>query len=79
MQNRFSLSYAVEQRLRFIDFLLHQYGFINRSAIEDYFGMSQPNASNDLQAYLTIAPENMVYDAKAKAYVRSETFQRVWP
>ena len=34
------MRYAIEQRLRLIDFLLHQYGSVNRSALEDYFGVS---------------------------------------
>lgn len=32
------MNYAVQQRLRFIDFLLYHYGRINRSVIMDYFG-----------------------------------------
>ena len=46
------MTYAVEQRLRFIDFLLHQYGVLNRSAIMDYFGISQPCATRDIQEYI---------------------------
>ncbi|HET6807235.1 MAG TPA: hypothetical protein VFH59_17500 [Frateuria sp.] len=71
-------SYAVEQRLRLIDFLLYQYGSINRSALEFFFGISTPQASLDLRAYLALAPDNAVYDKAAKAYVRTERFRLVW-
>jgi hypothetical protein len=38
-------TYAVEQRLRLIDFLVAQYGHVNRSALCDYFGISEQQAS----------------------------------
>ncbi|WP_321904444.1 hypothetical protein [Paraburkholderia tropica] len=72
------LKYAVEQRLRFIDFLVAHYGTVNRAALVDYFGISMPCASGDLSEYQEFAPNNIVYDKKAKAYVRSTNFKRVW-
>lgn len=72
------MTYAVEQRLRFIDFLLHQYGTLNRSAGMDYFGISSPQASRDIQDYILMAPENIVYDKNAKMYQRGVNFSRVW-
>jgi hypothetical protein len=72
------LTYAVEQRLRFIDFLLGQYGSVNRTALVDYFGISTPCASMDFAKYMAIAPENITYDKSAKAYVTSANFKRVW-
>lgn len=73
-----NLTYAVEQRLRFIDFLLYHYGTLNRSAIMDYFGVSMPQASADIRDYLDIAPNNAIYDKSAKTYKRSGSFTRVW-
>lgn len=73
------ISRAIMERLRFIDFLLSQYGTMNRSAIMDYFGLSSPQASIDIQAYLEHAPGNMDYDQSAKCYRRTEAFKRVWP
>jgi hypothetical protein len=73
------LPYAVEHRLRMIDFLLHQYGSINRSALTFYFGISVPQASADMRAYLNLAPRNATYDARGKRYVRTESFRLVWP
>ena len=73
------LKYAVEQRLRLIDFLVAHYGSINRGALVDYFGISMPQASNDIGAYIERAPDNLSYDRKAKTYVRASSFVRVWP
>ncbi|MDR7193377.1 hypothetical protein [Luteimonas terrae] len=72
-------SYAVEQRLRLIDFLLQQYGHFNRAALVDYFGISVPQASADLSAYLELAPGNAEYDVRRKTYVRTDRFARVYP
>jgi hypothetical protein len=65
-------------RLRFIDFLLDHYGTFNRGAIVDYFGLSMPQASLDIQAYMTMAPGNTEYDKSARTYRRTESFRRVW-
>lgn len=74
-----TFTYAVEQRLRFIDFLLHQYGTLNRSAVMDFFGVSEPCASRDIGQYIELAPGNIIYDKTAKMYVRGAQFKRVWP
>jgi hypothetical protein len=73
-----NLKYAVEQRLRFIDFLVHHYGSINRGALTDYFGISVPQASIDLGDYMKLAPSNLVYDKTLKSYVKGPDFKRVW-
>lgn len=72
------LRYAVEQRLRFIDFLIAHYGSINRGALVDYFGISTPCASLDIGEYIKRAPANIVYDKNAKTYVRAASFKRIW-
>lgn len=72
------LKYAVEQRLRFIDFLLHQYGEVNRSALTNYYGISIPQATKDFKAYIKIAPNNTRYSNKFKVYVKNPEFERVW-
>lgn len=71
-------SYAVQQRLRLIDFLLANYGKVNRSAVMDFFGISTPQASADFKEYMAIAPENMEYDSSARTYVRRSTFKRIY-
>lgn len=72
-------SHAIESRLRFVDFLVAQYGYIRRSALCDFFGISLPQASSDIGDYLTLAPGNLVYDAQGKSYVKGPNFKRVWP
>lgn len=72
------MKYAVEQRLRLIDFLLSHYGHINRSALMDYFGISIPQASKDIADYLALAPGNAAYDASAKRYVATAEFKEVY-
>jgi archaellum component FlaD/FlaE len=73
------MNYAQEQRLRFIDFLLSQYGYINRSAVMDYYSISTPQASRDFKVYMQLAPENMEYSKTDKIYKRTNKFIRVWP
>jgi hypothetical protein len=72
-------SFAIEYRLRFVDFLLAQYGTVNRSALVDYFGISVVQASNDFALYMRIAPRNMVYDMSSKTYQRTPKFKRLYP
>jgi len=72
-------SYAIEQRLRFIDFLVHQYGHVNRSAIMGYYGVSMPQASKDIKDYIALAPTNLVYDGSSKTYRRDPSFVRFFP
>lgn len=72
------MPYAVEQRLRLIDFLLSQYGRVNRSAIMDYFGIGSATATRDFKAYKKLCKGNMVYDDFDKAYYKTHHFKRVW-
>ena len=75
---RFVMPYAVEQRLRLIDFLLSQYGHVNRSAIMDYFGIGAATATRDFKAYKGLCKDNVIYDDVDKSYHRSNRFKRVW-
>ncbi len=72
------MKYAIEQRLRFIDFLLHQYDTINRSALVDFFGISVPQATKDIKDYIKLAPDNIRYSVTLKKYVKNPEFKRVW-
>ncbi len=72
-------TYAREQRLRMIDFLLANYGSINRTAIEDYFGISKPQATNDFRTYMQQAPGNMIYCSRHKSYIKLPGFTRCYP
>jgi hypothetical protein len=70
---------AMQERLRFIDFLLDHYGTLQRAAVMDYFGVSTPQASLDIRAYIAQAPDNLHYDPALRVYRRGEHFKRVYP
>lgn len=69
------LRWAVERRLRFIEFRLYWEGGINRGDIIGFFGVSVPQASKDLSQYQELAPGNMAYDKSEKRYFAADTFQ----
>ena len=72
------MNYAIEQRLRLIDFLLAHYGAIGRDELVDYFGISGAQVTRDFQLYNQLAPGNMVLNNVSKRWVRSDTFKRVY-
>ena len=65
-----SLRWSVEQKLQFIEFRLFWEGHVNRADLMDTFGVSLNQASGDLNRYIALAPDNMVYDKSGKTYVR---------
>jgi len=72
------LKYAVEQRMRFLDFLFENYGNVGRIQLTDYFGISTPQATKDFKTYMKIAPDNVRYNTSQKSYVKNPEFKRVW-
>lgn len=68
-------SWGLGRRLRFIDFRLRWEGKINRTDLTDFFKISVPQASADLSKYMELAPFNMDYSVKVKAYLRSPNFR----
>lgn len=70
--------WSVEKRLEFIDFRLFWEGQINRSDIMEQFGVSVPQASNDLSKYQEVAPKNLNYDHREKKYFSSDSFKPVF-
>lgn len=62
---------AVTERLEFIEWRLFWEGFLNRSDLEERFGISTPQASVDLRAYRESAGANIEYNATEKRYVAS--------
>ena len=63
-----------ERRLAFIEFRLLWEGRVNRRDLQDFFGISAPQASTDLQHYVEIQGDGAAYDASAKAYVPTARF-----
>jgi hypothetical protein len=64
-------NWFVRQRFMWIKECLDVYGFINREHLERKFGISTPQASNDLRRFMTWAPGNMVYNPNTKRYEKS--------
>ena len=72
--DRSELRWGVEQRLEFIEFRLFWEGHVNRIDVMQQFGVSVNQASSDLNRYIALAPDNMVYDKSARTYVRGPDF-----
>lgn len=72
------MNYAVEQRVRMIEFLLVHYNSIGREQLVDYFGISEPQASRDFRLYKELAPDNMILNESSKRYVKLDTFKRIY-
>jgi hypothetical protein len=51
---------------------LRVFGFINREHIVRKFGVSIPQASMDLQAFMRAHPDRIAYDSSSKRYVVKE-------
>ena len=72
-----AMNYAVEQRLRLIEFLLAHYGSVGRVELQDFFGISPAAATRDFAMYLKMHPGNAILNQTSKRYVRSDTFKQV--
>lgn len=68
------LRWGIEKRLEFIEFRLFWEGGLNRADITKRFGVSVPQASQDLSRYQTLASKNIAYDRRKKRYVRGDRF-----
>ena len=73
-EGKAELRWGVEQRLEFIEFRLFWEGHVNRIDVMQQFGVSVNQASADLNRYIALAPDNMVYDKSARTYVRGNGF-----
>lgn len=62
------------RRLAFIDLRLQYDGKINRRDLQEYFEISTPQASADLDLYKRLAAENLAYDASERTYLKGEHF-----
>lgn len=69
-------SWAQRQRLALIDQALESKGMVRRQDLVEAFGISLPQATTDLAEYERVAPGNMTYDTRAKAWRRTPSFRR---
>lgn len=67
--------WGTDQRLEFIEYRLFWDGGINRGDITSHFGVSVPQASNDLSLYKELAGSNLLYDSSSKRYEPAPDFQ----
>jgi predicted DNA-binding transcriptional regulator YafY len=68
------LRWGIERRLEFIEFRLYWEGRVNRADLTRVFGISIVQASADLARYQALAPDNLVYDKRAKTYLAAPGF-----
>lgn len=66
--------WETERRLEFIELRLSWEGHVNRGDLMDTSGVSVNQASTDLNRYLGMAPDNMVYGTSARTYIRGSSF-----
>ena len=66
--------WGAEQRLEFVELRAFWDGSLNRGDIREQFGVSAPQASADIAAYMDLAPGNLVYDGSLKCYVSAGDF-----
>jgi len=62
-------------RFEFIEWRLFWEGHLNRSDLENHFGVSTPQASVDLRKYREAAGENIEYNATEKRFVASKSMK----
>jgi len=62
------------RRLAFIDLRLQYDGRINRRDLQEFFSISIPQASADIETYRRQAPDNIVYDPSRRQYLAGRQF-----
>lgn len=66
------------ERLAHIEFMAYFTGKVSRKDIMSRFGVSQAAATRDLSGYIDYAPDNIVYDPRAKHYIITNTFKPLY-
>lgn len=75
MEDKVRLRWNVRRRLRLIELRLYWEGKINRSDLVEFFGISMPQASQDLALYQSLTKGNLVYDKTERSYVAGPDFE----
>lgn len=75
MAERDEVRWGLAQRFEMIEWRAYWLGRVNRSDLEERFGVSTPQASVDLRAYQEAAPGNIEYDLTQRTYVPTEKFE----
>lgn len=66
---------AQQERLSHIDFKAFFLGVVGRNDLVSRFGIKEAAATRDIASYRELAPKNLEYDTKAKAYVIKPGFK----
>ena len=69
---------AQRERLLHIDFRANFLGDVGRSDLIKRFGIKAAAATRDIQTYSELAPDNLIYDTKSKAFLRSDHFRPIF-
>lgn len=64
-----SENWFIERRLDAIDAIIATRGELRRADLMRAFGISLPQASHDIQAFIGRYPDALAYDASGKRYV----------
>ena len=73
-QGEAELRWRVKRCLEFIEFRMFSEGHFNRMNVTQHLCIWVNEASLDLNRYIALAPDNMVYDKRASTYVRGRDF-----
>lgn len=76
---RVKLTYAMEQRMRFIDFQLFHYGNITRKHLIDFFGVTSATATRDFALFEELYPGQARLNLITRHYVPTPEYQRIFP
>jgi hypothetical protein len=66
------------ERLSYIEARLYFLGELQRQDVSQRFAVASVQASRDLSLYKRLAPENLDYDYRARTYLPSASFNRIF-
>jgi len=72
------INQAQQERLSHIDFKAFFLGTVGRNDLVNRFGIKEAAATRDISLYRELAPKNLEYDTRAKAYVIKPSFKSMF-
>lgn len=79
LSGRDRLTYAMEQRMRFIDYVLFHFGHITRRHLIDFFGVTSATATRDFALFIELYPGMIRLNHTTKLYVPTPQYRRIFP
>lgn len=64
-----------QERLFYLEFRLYFLGHVNRSDLQQRFGLKESSASRDIALYKKLAASNLIYDYGLKSYIPRASFK----